>query len=88
MIEASSLVLATAHGQNQSLGMRDSQADGEHYRTVHHSMDNGTGDQFPVGKPDISSSKCAFYTYIQIVVYIFPLRKTKISRHFLRHLLK
>jgi hypothetical protein len=44
MIEASSLALASAHGQNQSLDTHDSQADGERYRTVHRSTDNGTGD--------------------------------------------
>jgi hypothetical protein len=62
MIQASSLALAFAHGQNQVSGTRDSQADGERYRTVHRSMDNRTGDQFPAGKLGISSSKYAFYT--------------------------
>jgi hypothetical protein len=73
MIEASSLVLASAHGQNRFLGMRDSQAVGEHHRTVHRSMGNGTGDWFPAGKPGISFNKCAFlHILVDSCLYFSP----------------
>jgi len=61
-IEASKLVLAYLHVQNQSLGMRDSQANGVHYRIVRRRMGNGKEDRFPDCTFGISSNKYAFYT--------------------------
>jgi hypothetical protein len=42
--------------QNQSLGMRDSLANGEHYKTVHHNMDSETEEEFLDCKLGISSN--------------------------------
>jgi hypothetical protein len=81
-IEALALALAFVHVQNQFLGRRDSQADGVHCRTFRRRMGNGKGDQAPDCTFGISSNKCAFYTYVYVVAYIFPLQKPRFPGHF------
>jgi len=77
-IGESSLDLASAHVQTQSLGRRDSQEGGVHCRIVRHRMGSGMEDRFPDRKLGISSKKYPFFTHIEGGCLYFSRFKSKI----------
>ncbi len=80
MIGASSLALASALEQTQSLGRRGSREAGVHYRIVRRRMDSEMEDQFPDRKFGISSNKYAFLHIIASSCLYFSRLKSKIFK--------